>query len=108
MQPEAKSEKVQQRVDGTIGQAVGWVIWLAVVFAIVGGATVWWNDNHWSGASENAFLANCQASGGSAKAGYCECALHQVEQSYGPKESDTVLTSNSDVVNQIASHCAGQ
>jgi hypothetical protein len=107
VQPEAKSEKVQQRVDGTIGQAVGWVIWLVVVFAILGGAIVWWDDNHYSSEFDNAFLSNCEAQPG-ASASYCGCALEQVHERYRPKEAQQVLVSGSSAITSIASYCVGQ
>jgi hypothetical protein len=105
VQPEAKSEKVQERVAGGVGQAIGWVIGFVIASAIVGGVVSWWNDNHWSSGSETNFLTSCEAQG--AGVAYCECALHQVEQQYGPKESDS-LAGNSAVANQIASYCVGR
>jgi hypothetical protein len=103
--PEAEPGRVQQRVAGGIGQAVGWVIGFVIASAAVGGVVSWWNNNHWSSSSESNFLTSCEAQGPGIA--YCECALHQVEQQYGPKEADS-LSGNSAVVNQIASYCTGR
>ncbi len=84
---------------------VGYIIGFVVVGGINTGAVSWWNDNHWSSSSESNFLTSCEAQGPGVA--YCECALHKVEQQYGPKESDS-LVGNSAVANQIASYCAGQ
>jgi len=109
VQSEVEQGTVQQRVvsgaASGAGRVIGWIVGFVVASAVVGGVVSWWNDNHWSSSSESNFLTSCEAQG--TGVAYCECALRQVEQQYGPKESDS-LVGNSAVTNQIASYCTSQ